>query len=43
MGDLNEHIAREANKEDGCAGRFWEGQLTSQALLDEAAVLACIV
>jgi REP element-mobilizing transposase RayT len=39
---LSERIAKEANKQDECSGRFWEGRFKAQVLLDDAAILACM-
>ncbi len=39
---LNQPIARQANLEDGCTGKFWESRFTSQALKTEEALLSCM-
>src|SRR6056297_2868471 len=39
---LNEPIARKANQEDNVTGHFWQARFSSQALLDEAAVLTAM-
>jgi REP element-mobilizing transposase RayT len=39
---LVEPIARRANREDGCKGRFWEGRYKCQALCDARSVLAAM-
>ena len=39
---LNEPIARQANKEDGCTGHFREARYKSQALLTEEALLSAM-
>ncbi len=39
---LAEPIARRANREDSCKGRFWEGRYKCQLLCDDRAVLAAM-
>ncbi|CAM2006237.1 transposase [Acanthopleuribacter pedis] len=43
MKSIKEFVARLANEEDRCTGRFWEGRFKSIILLDEPAVLSCSV
>lgn len=40
---LNQSIARQANLEDKCTGKFWESRFHSQALKTEEALLSCMV
>lgn len=39
---LNQPIARQANLEDKCTGKFWESRFSSQALKTEEALLSCM-
>jgi len=43
MSRLNHSIACQANAEDQCRGHLWEGRFKSQALLDEGALLTCMM
>ncbi|MEK7416011.1 MAG: transposase [Planctomycetota bacterium] len=40
---IKQAISRRANAEDDCRGHFWESRFHHVALLDEAAVIACMV
>ena len=40
---MNENIARRANYEDNCKGRFWEGRFKCQKVFDLNGLLACSV
>jgi len=42
MQQLNQSIARQANIEEKCTGRFWEGRYKSQPLLTEGALLTAM-
>jgi REP element-mobilizing transposase RayT len=43
MQQLNQVIARQANIEENCTGRFWDGRFKSQPLLTEEALLTAMV
>ena len=42
MQALNQSIAIDANKEDGCTGKFWEGRYKCQRLEDDSALLSAM-
>jgi len=39
---LNQPIARQANLEDGCTGKFWESRFSSKALKSMEALISCM-
>jgi hypothetical protein len=41
MRALSEPIARMANRQDNCTGRFWEGRFKALRIMDETGLLAC--
>ncbi len=41
MRALSEPIARLANRQDECTGRFWEGRFKATRIVDETGLLAC--
>jgi REP element-mobilizing transposase RayT len=41
MRALSEPIARMANRQDKCTGRFWEGRFKALRIMDETGLLAC--
>ncbi len=41
MRHFSSRIAKRANQEDGCGGRFWQGRFKATRLLDEGALIAC--
>ncbi|MGB7344584.1 MAG: hypothetical protein WBD20_10245, partial [Pirellulaceae bacterium] len=43
MRALAEPIARMANRQDECTGRFWEGRFKAQRIVDDAGLLACSI
>ena len=40
---MKERIARRANREDCCRGHFWEQRFHSTRLVDQAALISCLV
>jgi hypothetical protein len=43
MGFLHENIARRANQEEGCTGRFWESRFKCRECTDRNAILLCAI
>jgi len=39
---LNESLAKRANREDRCTGRFWEGRFKCQRLMDEETYMSLV-